>query len=117
DLGKVMPGEPLAAPKPQPPKPPEAKKEAKAEEKAEPLPGSDLLKHGPRPARPALSASKIPLEFIKGERIAFVGNSLAEHFGKYGYFESLLHSRFPKQELIVRNFARPADEVSIRQRS
>ncbi|MEP6669328.1 MAG: heme-binding protein, partial [Chthoniobacter sp.] len=54
ELGKAMPGEPLAAPKPPPPKPPEPKKEAEA--KPEPLPGSELLKHGPRPARPALSA-------------------------------------------------------------
>ena len=119
ELGKAMPGEPLAQPppKPQGAKPSEKKKEAKTDTKAEPLPGSELLKHGPRPARPALAPSKLPLEFIKGERIALVGNSLAEHFGKYGYFEALLHSRFPKHELIVRNFARPADEVSIRQRS
>jgi len=116
ELGKAMPGEPLAQPKPQTPKPAEPKKSANADN-PEPLPGSELLKPNPRPARPALTASKLPLEFIKGERIAFVGNSLAEHFGKFGYFEALLHSRFPKLELVVRNFARPADEVSIRQRS
>ncbi|HEY3897016.1 MAG TPA: heme-binding protein [Chthoniobacter sp.] len=113
ELGKAMPGEPTAQPKP---KPAEPKKSAKADS-AEPLPGSELLKQAPRPARPALAASKLPLEFISGERIAFVGNSLAEHFSKYGYFETLLHSRFPKLELVVRNFARPADEVAIRQRS
>ncbi len=116
ELGKAMPGEPLAAPTPKP-KPEEPKKSAQAETKAETLPGSELLKQAPRPARAALAPSKLPLEFIKGERIAFVGNSLAEHFSKYGYFETLLHSRFPKLELVVRNFARPADEVAIRQRS
>jgi putative heme-binding domain-containing protein len=114
ELDKAMPGEPT----PPLPKPPEPKKSAQsAPAKAEPLPGSELLKQEPRPARPALSASKLPLDFIKGERIALVGNSLAEHFGKFGYFETLLHSRFPKLELVVRNFARPADEVAIRQRS
>jgi hypothetical protein len=115
ELGKAMPGEPLAAPKPQPPKTPEPKKSAQAETPAT-LPGAELLKREPRAPRAALAASKLPLEFISGERIAFVGNSLAEHFAKYGYFEALLHSRFPKLQLVVRNFARPADEVGIRQR-
>jgi putative membrane-bound dehydrogenase-like protein len=50
------------------------------------------------------------------ERIALVGNSLAERMNLFGHFESLLHSRFPKHELVVRNFARPADEVGLRQR-
>jgi len=116
ELGKAMPGEPLPAPKPQPPKSAEVKKEAKPDA-PEVLAGSELLKQPPRPARPLLDASSLPLTFFKGERIAFAGNSLAEHFAKFGYFETLLHSRFPKMELTVRNFARPADEVSIRQRS
>lgn len=123
ELGKAMPGEPLAAPKPPEPKkdaptkPADAPKSAQAEAKPEKLPGSELLTPLPRPARPTLGSSAVPLTFIKGERIAFVGNSLAEHFSKYGYFESLLHSRFPKEGLIIRNFARPADEVATRQRS
>jgi putative heme-binding domain-containing protein len=117
ELGKAMPGEPLAAPSATPPKPaapaPEAKPDAKKDASSTP----EILKPATRPARPALAPSKLPLQFIKGERIAFVGNSLAEHFNKYGFFEALLHSRFPKEELAVRNFARPADEVGVRQRS
>lgn len=115
ELGKAMPGEPTAAPKPAAAKPAEAKKQADAT--PEKLPGSELLSPLPRSARQSVGASRLPLTFIKGERIAFVGNSLAEHFSKYGYFEALLHSRFPKEGLIVRNFARPADEVATRQRS
>lgn len=75
-----------------------------------------LLRPGPRPKRPELPPSKLPLEFVKGERIALVGNSTAERMNLYGHFETLLHLRFPDKELVVRNFARPADEVSIRQR-
>ncbi|MSU61793.1 MAG: c-type cytochrome [Pedosphaera sp.] len=56
------------------------------------------------------------LELKTHERIAIVGNSLAERQGLYGDFETLLHARFPQLELVVRNFGRPADEVSIRQR-
>ncbi|AGA28697.1 PVC-type heme-binding CxxCH protein [Singulisphaera acidiphila] len=76
-----------------------------------------LLALPPRPQRPALSPSRLPLEFNKGERIAFVGNSFAERMNLFGHFETLLHTRFPDKELVVRNFARPADEVGIRQRS
>jgi len=118
DLGKAMPGEPLAAPGAEPAKAAktaEVKVEAKVETPA--VPAIELLKPKPRPARPALAPNTLPLGLIQGERIAFVGNSLAEHFTKFGYFETLLQSRFPKLELVVRNFARPADEVGIRQRS
>jgi putative heme-binding domain-containing protein len=116
ELGKAMPGEPSQPPKPEPAKPAAPKA---AEAKAEPAASGAvaLLKPAPRPARPALAPNTLPLGLIQGERIAFVGNSLAEHFNKYGYFETLLHSRFPKSELVVRNFARPADEVGNRQRS
>jgi putative heme-binding domain-containing protein len=76
----------------------------------------ELLKTPPRPQKPDLPPSKLPLELVKGERIALVGNSTAERFNLYGHFETLLHLRFADKELVVRNFARSADEVSVRQR-
>ena len=76
-----------------------------------------ILKPGARPQRPDLKPSTIPLEFIKGERVALVGNSTAERMNLFGHFETLLHTRFPDKELVVRNFARPAEEVSVHQRS
>ena len=76
----------------------------------------EILKLPPRPARPALPPSALPLQFIDGERIAFVGNSTAERMDMFGTFESLLHQRFPTKHLVVRNFARPADEVARRVR-
>lgn len=75
-----------------------------------------LLTLPARPARPALPPSGLPLQFIDGERIAFVGNSTAERMDMFGTFESLLHQRFPTRHLVVRNFARPADEVAKRVR-
>jgi putative heme-binding domain-containing protein len=77
----------------------------------------ELLALPPRPARPPLPASRLPLELLDGERIAFVGNSTAERMNLFGHFEALLHQRFPAKKLVVRNFARPADEVGNRQRS
>jgi putative heme-binding domain-containing protein len=76
-----------------------------------------LLALPARPARPALPPSRLPLEFIDGERIALVGNSTAERMNLFGHFEALLHQRFPAKKLVVRNFARPADEVGNRQRA
>ncbi len=52
----------------------------------------------------------------KHQRIAFVGNSLAERMNLFGNFETLLHSRFPQLELKIRNFGWPADEVGNQQR-
>ena len=76
-----------------------------------------LMSLPPRPKRPDLPPSQLPLEFLQGERVAFLGNSLAERMNLFGHFETLLHSRFPTQELVIRNFARPAEEVGIQQRS
>jgi len=90
-----------------PAKPPEADPFATARQ---------LLATPPRPARPPLSPSRLPLELLDGERIALVGNSTAERMNLFGHFETLLHQRFPGKRLVVRNFAWPADEVGIRQR-
>ncbi|MGI9176906.1 MAG: DUF7133 domain-containing protein, partial [Pirellulales bacterium] len=75
-----------------------------------------LLKQPPRPVRDPLPPSSLPLTLIAGERIALVGNSTAERMNLFGHFESLLHQRFPGKHLVVRNFARPADEVANRRR-
>ncbi|HEY2787436.1 MAG TPA: SGNH/GDSL hydrolase family protein, partial [Fimbriiglobus sp.] len=75
-----------------------------------------LMTPGPRPKKAPLPPSRVPLEVIQGERIAFVGNGTAERMNDYGYFETYLHLRFPDKDLVVRNFARPADEVARRQR-
>lgn len=82
--------------------------------------GFDGYQRGVKPQDHALEAkpkaSSLPLRLDKQERIALVGNSLAERMSLFGNFEALLHSRFPQQELIVRNFARPCDAVDNRQR-
>jgi len=100
---------------------PEARKpEAEKGEKKEADPfktARDLLAQPPRPARPALPPSTLPLQFLDGERVALYGNSTAERMNLFGHFEALLHQRFPDRKLVVRNFARPADEVANRQRA
>ena len=56
------------------------------------------------------------VEFKQHERIAYVGNGLGARMSLFGHLETLLHARFPQQELLIRNFCRPADEVGQQQR-
>ncbi len=65
---------------------------------------------GPPPAAPRL-------ELRPGDSIAIVGNGLAEQMQHDGWFETLLHVRFPDHALVVRNLAVAGDEVSLRPRS
>ena len=85
--------------------------------KVDPKPVGELLKPAPRPKKSPLAASKLPIEFADGERIAFVGNTTAERMSLYGHFETMLQFRFKEKRLVVRNFGFPADEVGQRQRS
>jgi putative heme-binding domain-containing protein len=91
----------------------------------EPSPyGFDGFRRAVKPADLAPAGAEEPsgaqgatlLDFKPHERIALVGNSLAERMSLFGNFESLLHARFPDRELVVRNFARPGDAVDNRQR-
>jgi putative heme-binding domain-containing protein len=92
-------------------------KKAEAKSNASPNTAEVVLKTLPRPKKDALPASKLSLEFVKHERLALVGNSTGERMNLFGFFEAALHQGFPKQELIVRNFCRPADELALRQRA
>jgi len=78
--------------------------------------GKSILAPAPRPKRPDFSETRFPITFFHNERIAFVGNATAERMNLFGHFETMLHSAYPKEQLVVRNFGRPADEVASRQR-
>ena len=66
---------------------------------------------------PLLSAlAQLPLELKPGTRIALIGNSLFDRMRDYGTFEALLHQRFAKEKLVVRNLSWSADEVALRPR-
>ncbi len=63
---------------------------------------------------PAAGAS--PLELRPGDRLCLVGNTFAERFQLFGYFESGLLAAFPDLDLSVRNLAWSADEAALRPR-
>jgi hypothetical protein len=105
-LGKVLPaGDPAPAAEPK-------KNDGKNKKKAEAKSASALAA-----TAPALPPTSLPFQFTKGERVAFVGGSLAERMNLFGHFETLLHTRFPQLNLVIRNFGYPADEVGLQQRS
>ncbi|MCE9606685.1 MAG: HEAT repeat domain-containing protein [Planctomycetia bacterium] len=66
---------------------------------------------------PAASAELPKLELRKGDHVVIVGNTLAERMQYFSGFETLLHSRFPQLELVVRDLGWSADELSLRPRS
>ena len=51
------------------------------------------------------------LEITKGQKVAFVGNSLAERMNLFGHFETRLQLRFAETKPVFRNFGWPADAV------
>jgi glucose/arabinose dehydrogenase/lysophospholipase L1-like esterase len=60
-------------------------------------------------AQPVPAAEPFKLE--KGDHICIVGNTLAERMQHFGWLETLIHSRFPKHELVIRNLGYSGDEI------
>ena len=69
------------------------------------------------PCPPAVAADAPQLKLAKGDHVVLIGNTLAERMQYFGHFETLLHSRFPELELVVRNLGWSADELTLRPRS
>ena len=66
-------------------------------------------------AMPKLMAAELELQ--QGDCICLVGNALGERMQHHNYWESLLHQRFAKLNLTVRNLCFPGDEPTERIRS
>ena len=64
----------------------------------------------------ASAAPASTLELRRGDRLCLVGNTFAERFQLFGYFESGLLAAFPDLDLSVRNLAWSADEAALRPR-
>ncbi len=57
------------------------------------------------------------LEIRPGDHICIIGNTLADRMQHDGWLETLLHARFPKHNLVVRNLGFSGDELTVRLRS
>jgi glucose/arabinose dehydrogenase/azurin len=70
------------------------------------------------PPPPALLApAPGPVSLTPGDRIAIVGNGLADRMQHHGWLETMLHAQYPTHQLVVRNLAFPGDEIATRARS
>ena len=74
------------------------------------------LKTSPRSPQAEPVTTSLPLELEPKDQVAFIGSGLLDNARHYGYFETLLHQRFPDHQLGIRNFSWPADEVDLQPR-
>jgi putative heme-binding domain-containing protein len=65
----------------------------------------------------AAEATPAKLEIKPGDHICFIGNTLPDRMQHDGWLETMLQSRFPKHELVIRNLGFSADELTVRLRS
>jgi glucose/arabinose dehydrogenase/azurin len=56
-------------------------------------------------------------ELRKDDRICILGNTLADRMQHSGWLESLIYTRFPKDNLVFRNLGFSGDELTVRLRS
>ena len=90
--------------------------------KAVPVRDPELAKYGiyhrtaPRAAETDPVSTSLPLKLQRGDRLAFVGNTLLERSQYFGFFEAMLHQAFPQHQLVVRNLTWSADETDLQPR-
>ena len=58
-----------------------------------------------------------PFQLREKDHIAIIGNTLAERIQYDGWLETLMHARFPKHDLVMRNLGWSGDTVTTRMRS
>src|SRR5512145_720894 len=68
-------------------------------------------------AAPTGGSPAATFELRPRDHISIIGNTLAERFQYDGWLETMLHARFPKHELVVRNLGFSGDEIATRLRS
>ncbi len=69
------------------------------------------------PSAMAPAAINAPITLNPGERIAFVGNTLADRMQHHNNLETLITAQFPQHNLTFRNLAAAGDEIVTRSRS
>jgi glucose/arabinose dehydrogenase/lysophospholipase L1-like esterase len=58
-----------------------------------------------------------PFQLREKDHIAIIGNTLAERIQYDGWLETLVHARFPKHDLVIRNLGWSGDTITTRLRS
>jgi len=63
------------------------------------------------------AATPTSLNLNKNDHICIIGNTLAERLQHDGWFDTLLHARFPHHDLVIRHLGYSGDEIDLRLRS
>src|SRR5687768_5391150 len=66
---------------------------------------------------PAGGQAADPFVLHTGDHIAIIGNTLAERMQYDGWLETMMHARYPKHDLVLRNLGFSGDEITTRLRS
>src|SRR4026208_2335243 len=66
---------------------------------------------------PAVPRAADPFPLSPGDHVCIIGNTLAERIQYDGWLDTLLHARFPKHDLVIRNLGFSGDEITTRLRS
>ena len=66
---------------------------------------------------PTAGKAAAAFQLRENDHIAIIGNTTAERLQLDGWLETMLHARFPKHKLVVRNLGFSGDEVTTRLRS
>ncbi len=64
-----------------------------------------------------MASASTALQLNPKERIAIIGNALADRMQHHGWLETMIHLQYPKQQVTVRNLAFAGDELDTRARS
>jgi putative heme-binding domain-containing protein len=103
-------------------KAPATKKKKKPRRKKSPPRNLEYAKYAifrktaPMPGTAEPISTRVPLKLAPGDRIALVGNTLLDRAQFFGHLEALLHQRYPKHKLVVRNLAWSADTPDLQPR-
>jgi hypothetical protein len=68
-------------------------------------------------AAPRAESGASTLQLKRDDHIAILGNALADRMQHSGFFETLIHAKFPELQLVFRNLAAAGDEVNTWHRS
>jgi glucose/arabinose dehydrogenase/lysophospholipase L1-like esterase len=80
------------------------------------LPYGHAARGANEPASSAVAGQPL-LSLKPGEHVAVIGNTLADRMQHDGWLETLVHAKYPTNEIVWRNLAVAGDEVAWRHRS
>jgi glucose/arabinose dehydrogenase len=66
---------------------------------------------------PTAGKAAATFQLREKDHISIIGNTLAERMQYDGWLETMLHARFPKHELVIRNLGFSGDDITTRLRS